>query len=319
MLHPDDQAALGLSYTRLNARKPPRAPRASAVSRALRAIREELEVSSAARLPVAEGGAPAAFRVAVAATKALRQRAYALAYEVYRESGYAKDLHEGRLVTPHDADPETLTLLAEDAQGRAAGTMTLYFDGPRGLPCDAIFRGELDALRAQQRRPVEVGRLAIAPEHRQAQLLLRRMINLIFVYTKRVKDFTDFVIEVNPRHAPFYRRFLKFEQLGEERPCPRVEGAPAVLLRADLDVYAGVVAAREAGTLSPDLARTLYAKFLPLAEEPRAAAFLARQQRAMTRAEARAFGLGACMEPAAQAAAVAREARNSAAMQTSSA
>ncbi|MCK6470281.1 MAG: hypothetical protein L6R28_00930 [Planctomycetes bacterium] len=290
MLHPDDQAALGIAATRLNARKP---PRASAVSRALRAIREELEVASAARLPVAEGGAPAEFRVAVANTKALRQRAYALAYEVYRESGYAKDGGEKRLVAQHDADPETLTLLAEDAHGRAAGTMTLYFDGPRGLPCDAIFRDEIDALRDGGRRPVEVGRLAIAPEHRQAQLLLRRLINLIFIYAKRVKDFTDFVIEVNPRHVAFYRRFLKFEEFGAERPCPRVEGAPAVLLRLDLDFYAKTLAAREAGTLSPDLARTLYAKFLPLAEEPRAAAFLARQQRAMSRSEARAFGLAA--------------------------
>lgn len=288
MLHPDDQAALGIAATRLNTRKP---PRASAVSRALRAIREELEVQSAERLAVAEGNVPAAFRVAVANTKALRQRAYVLAYEVYRESGYAKDLHEGRLVTPHDADADTLTLLAEDAHGRAAGTMTLYFDGPRGLPCDAIFRGELDALRATGRRPVEVARLAIAPEHRQAQLLLRRLINLNFIYAKRVKGFDDFVIEVNPRHVAFYRRFLKFEQLGPERPCPRVEGAPAVLLRLDLDVYAKALAARESGALAPDLARTLYAKFLPQADEPRAAAFLARQQRAMTRAEVRAFGL----------------------------
>lgn len=304
MLHPDDQAALGIAAARLDARRPPRLLRASAVSRALRAIREELEGARPAaseRLPVAEDGAPAEFRVAVANTKALRERAYGLAYRVYRESGYAKDLHEGRLVTPHDADPETLTLLAEDARGRAAGTMTLYFDGPRGLPCDAIFREELDALRSAGRRPVEVARLAIAPEHRQAQLLLRRLINLIFIYAKRVKGFTDFVIEVNPRHAAFYRRFLKFEPLGGERPCPRVEGAPAVLLRADLDVYAGVLAAREAGALPPGLARTLYAKFLPLAEESRAAAFLARQQRPMSPAEARAFGLAACAEPKALA------------------
>ena len=44
----------------------------------------------------------------------------------------------------------------------------------------------------------------------------------------------DFVIEVNPRHVNYYRRLLCFEVLGQERPCPRVQGAPAVLLRVDL-------------------------------------------------------------------------------------
>ena len=41
---------------------------------------------------------------------------------------------------------------------------------------------------------------------------------------------TDLLIEVNPRHVRFYQRMLGFRQLGPERACPRVGGAPAVLL-----------------------------------------------------------------------------------------
>lgn len=46
--------------------------------------------------------------------------------------------------------------------------------------------------------------------------------------------FTDFVIEVNPRHELFYKRMLGFNRIGEERMCPRV-GAPAILLHLSLD------------------------------------------------------------------------------------
>lgn len=46
--------------------------------------------------------------------------------------------------------------------------------------------------------------------------------------------FTDFVIEVNPRHELFYKRMLGFNRIGEERMCPRV-GAPAILRHLSLD------------------------------------------------------------------------------------
>jgi hypothetical protein len=44
-----------------------------------------------------------------------------------------------------------------------------------------------------------------------------------------VSGFTHTVIEVNPRHVSYYKRALKFEQIGPERMNRRVM-APAVLL-----------------------------------------------------------------------------------------
>ena len=67
----------------------------------------------------------------------------------------------------------------------------------------------------------------------------------------------NFVIEVNPRHAVFYKRMLGFTKLGEERQCPRVN-APAILLRLTCE-YVAENTAKYGGAMCelPDV-RSLY-------------------------------------------------------------
>ena len=54
---------------------------------------------------------------------------------------------------------------------------------------------------------------------------------MIFAY--RIHRATDLFIEVNPRHAAFYRRKLGFSVVGGEKICRRVN-APAILLHQEL-------------------------------------------------------------------------------------
>lgn len=268
------------SSDRLAVLAPPARP--SAVSQSLRAIQRDLALeASAPQRPPKES-----FRVRAAGDLRSRDAAYRLAWEVYRQKGYAPDPAARRLVDAFDARPETCTLLGEDAAGAPAGTVTLVFDASEGLPCDAIFQAELSELRARGRRLVEVSRLAIADRFRHARALLERMINLILLHARCTRGYDDFVIEVNPRHAGFYRHFLGFTVLGAERPCPRVGGAPAVLLRLDLAVF-------ERAMRNPASAgaRTLYPRFLRGAEAAVAAARLARELSPMTPGERAFFGL----------------------------
>jgi hypothetical protein len=229
----------------------------------------------------------------VAADRDLRARAYRLAYRVYRESGFVAEGPDAWVVCGADGDPGTFTLLADDGHGNDLGTITLVFDGPAGLPCDEIFRAELAPLRARRRRLVEVTRLAMDRRSRGDRMLLTRMINLICVYARRAARATDFVIEVNPRHAGFYERFLLFNALGADRPCPRVGGAPARLLRLDLGLQDR--ACREAserprtGHASPP--RNLYARFIPYEREEAVSRALAEAHRPMSADEQRYFGL----------------------------
>ncbi|MCK6474837.1 MAG: hypothetical protein L6R28_24220 [Planctomycetes bacterium] len=278
----DELAAAGLTEVPVR--------RASAVSQVLRALGQEF--TDAPDVAVACG-----LHLRVANTALLREKAYCLAHEVYRAKGYVRSGGKSLVVANYDARPETLTLLAEDAEGRAAATVTLAYDGPEKLPCDEIFGAELDALRAQGRRLCEVTRLAIDDAHAGSKMLLVRLFNWIFLDARRVKAHDDFVIEVNPRHVNYYRRLLGFESLGQPQPCPRVQGAPAVLMRLDL-AYGEAEVARAAGKGAEAGERTLYPFFVSAADEPPVLQVLRRSHRAMTRAEAHYFGLPVKMRSA---------------------
>lgn len=279
MLQPEDASLLGMSTV-------PVRRSASGVSQALRAIeRNETE----------DGGARAGhdgFRLKVASGIELRERAYRLAREVYWKKGYLSRSTRGSGAEQHDARPDTLTVLAEDRQGADAGTVTVILDGPAGLPCDEIFGPEMRALRARGRWPAEVTRLAINEAHAHAKDLLTLLCSVPFVFARRVRGFTDLVIEVNPRHAPFYMRRLGFSPIGAERPCPRVNGAPAILLSSDLVDYEQEMA-RIGGRGALAGKRCLFAYF-PAGERERGLADkIAQCHRPITNTERRHFGLDA--------------------------
>ena len=145
MISPDDRALLGIAPQAVKVRRP------SAVSQILRAITDDLEQGPPEwELPSDEEGA--GFCMLVASDRKTRGRAYALAHRVYSGRGYVAE-EEGMIVSPHDPDPDTLTLLAQDEDRRDAATITLVFDSHGGLPCDEIYGEELNALRSSGRRP----------------------------------------------------------------------------------------------------------------------------------------------------------------------
>ncbi len=265
----------------------------SAVSRALRALQDDRDrgASSWDSQPW-DGAIEGGFNLHVANDRATRERAYRLAQRVYRGCGYACD-GESLSVSPFDADGRTLTLLISDRDGLDAATISLVFDSRSGLPCDQIYKDELNVMRRQGRGLVEVTRLAIDAKHKLCKGLLLRMFYLIYNFARCEKRFDDFVIEVNPRHVGYYRRLLCFEQVGPERPCPRVQGAPAVLLRFDLSMPERDPGSQENGEAAD--ARSLVSLFGSRPEERVVGEFLMRSHRPMSAADARYFGLEPCL------------------------
>jgi hypothetical protein len=231
-------------------------------------------------------------RIRIASDRATRERAYRLAYQVYRAERYVSEDPTGMLVCPFDARPETLTLLAEDHLARPVGTISLVFDSPAGLPCTEIYPKEWNQLRAEGGRLAEVVRLAVDKSHPHSKMLLIRMFNLISIFSRRVRRDTDFIIEVSPQHAQYYKHMLAFEQVGPERFCPRVNGTVGVLLRVrlsdmekEIDMFAGHKS-------SPcGRRRSAYAYAYTLGEEGPVAKFMAKQHKPMTLADIQYFGL----------------------------
>jgi hypothetical protein len=147
------------------------------------------------------------YRVVVAGTSALRRRALGLVRDVYHTAGYRSDgqsVDIGGMRESNDA----LTFLIQRSDERDVATVTLVGDSPAGLPCDEIFAHETQALRASKRRLVETTRLAIGHDATDRSSLILHLFSFVYVGSRFVFGADDMLVEVNPRHVAYYRRFL---------------------------------------------------------------------------------------------------------------
>lgn len=168
--------------------------------------------------------AASAINIRIASTSDCHAAAAILLRKRYAWRGYAAGSG-----TADAAD--RLTLCAE-TDGALVGTMSLWFDRHGALPADELYGERLAVLRRQGRRLCEPSRLAIDPG--MSKRVFAALIHVSYVYAHHLQGYSDYVIEVNPRHVAFYKRMLGFGELGGERACSRV-GAPAVLLRLPLE------------------------------------------------------------------------------------
>jgi hypothetical protein len=215
-------------------------------------------------LPIASFTFPAAlrepdvqvFHIRLANSAGRREAAGMLIRKMYGWRGYAFEpaaVHE----------PNKVTLYAETG-GKVVGTMSLCLDGEPGLPADDNFSDLLNGLRGQGLRLCEPSRLAI--DKNVTKRVFAAMIHISYLYAHRIHGYTDYVIEVNPRHVMFYKRMLGFADFGAERPCSRV-GAPAVLLRLPLQLM-GEQIRRWGGLMElHGEERSFYPYFFPVKDE----------------------------------------------------
>jgi hypothetical protein len=128
-------------------------------------------------------------------------------------------------------DPYKVMLLAENG-GRLVGTVTVRPDSKHGLYAEGAYRQEIDHLRRNGHRLGELVKFALE-EGADWKNAVNVLMQTTYLVTRVIHRLTDVVIEVNPRHALFYRRALGFVSEAAERFCERA-GAPCVLLRLDL-------------------------------------------------------------------------------------
>lgn len=212
------------------------------------------------------------FHIRMANSEGRREAASLLLKKMYGWRGYAVDAEAdpdaapapGKVAPP--PAPNKITLFAETG-GDTVGTMSLCLDSAAmGLPADDNYRDKLDELRCQQRRLCEPSRLAI--DKGVSKRVFAALIHISYIYARNIHGYTDYVIEVNPRHVMFYKRMLGFRNFGGQRECTRV-GAPAVLLRLELD-YMGEQIRKFGGQMEQHDAaeRSFYPYFFPRWDEP---------------------------------------------------
>ncbi|WP_004178209.1 N-acyl amino acid synthase FeeM domain-containing protein [Nitrosospira lacus] len=189
-----------------------------------------------------------------------RSEASALIKRMYSWRGYNTES------TSVSSSHNQTTLEALSGQ-ELVGTLALRLDSDEGLLADKLYEPEINPFRARNRKLCELSKLAIDP-HFSSKELLASLFNLAYIYGRVIHQATDFIIEINPRHAGYYKRMLGFHQISEMRTCPRVN-APAVLLRLELD-YVDAQVSRLAGVHKP-AERSLYSLFLTKHEEKKIA------------------------------------------------
>jgi hypothetical protein len=155
---------------------------------------------------------------------------------------------------------------------RIVGTLSVRFDGAGGLKADLLFEAELAEWRAAGVKLCEFGSLAVDKHSHEPKRVLAQVFHLGYLHAHRRARCERLIIEVNPRHVAFYRRWLGLLPYTAARHNPRVD-APAVLMSIDFATVRDQIALWGG---QPDLvsqARCLY----PLAwDQATEAAMLAR-------------------------------------------
>jgi len=163
------------------------------------------------------------------------KQAFRIVYTEYNDAGYVPNPEPtGMLYSVHSLLPTTSVFIFKTYL-KVISTMSLYKDTRVfGLPMDAVYKPEIDALRAKGRQVAEVGALA-TPKSRRGANLVVYLAKALFNYAHLV-ELDDVCIMVNPKHVRFYKEIFLFDQLAEERMYAGV-GAPAVALHADVHTY----------------------------------------------------------------------------------
>lgn len=159
--------------------------------------------------------------------------AWRLVYDAYRRIGIINENEFGIHTVPQAVGPRTVVVLGR-LHGEPVTTISAYADGPEGLPLDSVYRDELDALRREGRRLVEVGLLGDRRANlaRRAATLFDLMRYVFFFAVHYPAD--DIVIGVHPHHAKFYMQCFAFDEMGPVKNYAMVNDALVVGLRLDL-------------------------------------------------------------------------------------
>jgi len=144
-----------------------------------------------------------------------------------------------QIKVPESPRANELTLAVYDGT-HLFGTLSIGLDSSSGLFVDELYKDIIDEYRTAGAKPYEITRFAIDPCNNSKEVLAA-IFNLAYIYARHIHGMSDVFIEVNPRHVPFYKRMLCFQEVGGERFCERV-GAPARLLHPSMDRMDNLIA-----------------------------------------------------------------------------
>ncbi len=181
----------------------------------------------------------------------LEQAAH-LVYEQYVDSGYIPPNPYERHLSLFNALPSTVTFVAWHVRHGALATITVVEDSALGLPMEKIFGSEVNALRHQGHKVMELSMFAVHKEKlvcgstamtsSQRFIFVCHLIRAALDYVRTQTKITHVLECCHPSHDGFYK-LLMAKPLGGERSYSNVNGNPAIARYWDL--YEGLAADRK--------------------------------------------------------------------------
>ncbi len=229
------------------------------------------------------------WRILVAATRELREKAFRLVYDAYVREGYELRLgrESGLWCTIHHLHPETVIFLAEK-EGRQAGSVALIPDTRLGLPTDHIFPEPLADLRETGRRLCEVSSLVVTEESwgipPELAMHLYRLAHLASLHLLKR---TDIVASVMAHHSDFYARILLFDEVSRAPRLSPKTGQQVCYAHLNLETMKERYKERYARARGR---RNLYRWFFQNEDEPAILEWLRHSRVPMSREELYYFG-----------------------------
>lgn len=132
------------------------------------------------------------------------------------------------------------TTFAARFDGMLIGTVTLAADSDRGLGVDATFPEEMKFFRRKSgARLCELKKLAME-RGTPSKPVLASLFHFVFMYGTNNFLGSDLLIEVNPRHAPFYHKMLGFQPVGAVKTNLSVNAPSQLMWLAVNDIEAAI-------------------------------------------------------------------------------
>ena len=165
---------------------------------------------------------------------------FRLLHDVYVDAGFIQPSSIPLRIIPQHSDPEARVFMGclKDDQGENVPiyTASMFPDNDQGLPMDSGFKREVDVLRNQGRRLVEIGCLASDPLYRKGNKNIPMLGNRMLVsYAINTIRADDLLITTYPKYLRIYEDILLFEKIGQISSFSYVNNNPAVALRMDLN------------------------------------------------------------------------------------
>jgi len=162
--------------------------------------------------------------------------AWGLVYRQYLQASFIRPNDISVFTFPEYLSNNSAVVVGE-TRGSVVCTASAVLDGPQGLPLDAYYQKELNQLRKEGRKLIEIGLLADT----RGTAKVNEIMDLISAIS-RFGGFSghhDYVIGVNPKRINLFSRVFGVKLYGEPKDYDALKAAPVVLMHvntSDLEV-----------------------------------------------------------------------------------